>query len=362
MINVNENELKYILKNTPPSQNIMICGKHGIGKSEIVKNYYESVGSKVVIMFCSQAADPGDIIGLPYSDDEKHKTEFSLPWWFPTDGTPVVLFLDELNRARPEILQVVMDLTLNRKLAGKSLPEGSRIISAVNNGDEYQLTELDPALLSRFNVYNFTPTSAEWIRWATANDIDSTVVSFISMNSKYLDPDESKPTDSMERCPDRRAWCRVSDIMNGVKKFDIPLKKMICGIVGAEAGVKFFEYAKESSTLDVGDLFDDFDNAEDKLAGYDVTSMIGFNDVVCSYAENELSANFSGNSNRIANGLYKYITSLCSGKLFNGEIMAHFISNVESGRYSYMSILISSNSDTLEKVINDFIMNSGKTL
>ena len=28
----------------------------------------------------------------------------------------VALFLDELNRARPEILQTVMDLALNRKL------------------------------------------------------------------------------------------------------------------------------------------------------------------------------------------------------------------------------------------------------
>ena len=32
-------------------------------------------------------------------------------------GKPIVLFLDELNRARPEILQTVMDLALNRKLA-----------------------------------------------------------------------------------------------------------------------------------------------------------------------------------------------------------------------------------------------------
>ena len=134
-------------------------------------------------MFCSQAADPGDIIGLPRFNEETGKTEFALPWWFPTDNTPVVLFLDELNRARPEILQVVMDLTLSRKLAGKTLPAGSQVISAINEGDEYQLTDLDPALVSRFNVYNFVPTPADWIYWATRSGIDSRVISFISTNA-----------------------------------------------------------------------------------------------------------------------------------------------------------------------------------
>ena len=119
---VNETELREILEITPADQNIMIAGKHGIGKSVIVKKFFEGKGKKVVTMFCSQAADPGDIIGLPRFNEETGKTEFALPWWFPTDNTPVVLFLDELNRARPEILQVVMDLTLSRKLAGKSLP------------------------------------------------------------------------------------------------------------------------------------------------------------------------------------------------------------------------------------------------
>ena len=52
------------------------------------------------------------------------------------DTRPIVLFLDELNRARPEILQSVHDLALNRTLAGKRLPEGSIVVSAVNAAGE----------------------------------------------------------------------------------------------------------------------------------------------------------------------------------------------------------------------------------
>ena len=139
--------LKRLLDVTPSSQNIMLSGRHGIGKSEILTKYYEERGMKVVALFLGQMSDPGDLIGLPNKDEKTGKTEFMPPYWFPTDGKPVVLFLDELNRARPEVLQTIMDLALNRKLAGRQLPEGSVVISAVNEGDEYQLTDLDPALV-----------------------------------------------------------------------------------------------------------------------------------------------------------------------------------------------------------------------
>ena len=150
---IDTKKLFHILSVTPASQNIMLVGRHGVGKSEILSNFYESQGYKLVTLFLGQMSDPGDLIGLPRLTNER--TEFVPPYWFPTDGQPIVLFLDELNRARPEILQTIMDLALNRKLAGRSLPEGSRIISAINEGDEYQLTLLDPALVSRFNIYYF---------------------------------------------------------------------------------------------------------------------------------------------------------------------------------------------------------------
>ena len=154
-IKINTKELVNLLEATPSTQNIMLMGKHGIGKSQILSEFYTVKGCKVVPLFLGQMSDPGDLIGLLNKNEQTGKTEFMPPYWFPLDDTPVVLFLDELNRARPEVLQTIMDLALNRTLAGRSLPKGSRIISAVNNGDEYQLTDLDPALVSRFNIYEF---------------------------------------------------------------------------------------------------------------------------------------------------------------------------------------------------------------
>ena len=156
---INITELCQILDRTPDTQNIMLTGAHGIGKSRILSDYFEGQGKRVVSLFLGQMSDPGDLIGLPSLDESTGRTVFIPPYWFPKDNEPIVLFLDELNRARPEVLQTIMDLALNRKLAGRQLPEGSRIISAVNDGEDYQVVELDPALLSRFNVYRFCPSA-----------------------------------------------------------------------------------------------------------------------------------------------------------------------------------------------------------
>ena len=207
-VSINISELKETLELTPSTQNIMLVGKHGIGKSEILTSFFNEKGLKVVTLFLGQMADPGDIIGIPSKVEKQDaagkataRTDFTPPYWFPQDGQPIVLFLDELNRARPEILQTVMDLTLNRKLAGKALPEGSHVISAVNEGEEYQLTDLDPALVSRFNIYEFKPTVEEWLNWAAGQKLDERVVNFIQDNPTWLDGDRPSCVEACLRHP-----------------------------------------------------------------------------------------------------------------------------------------------------------------
>ena len=245
-ISVNITELKQLLEATPASHNIMLVGNHGIGKSEILSEYYGSLGMPVVALFLGQMSDPGDLIGLPCKDEKTGKTDFMPPYWFPTDGKPIVLFLDELNRARPEILQTVMDLALNRKLAGKLLPEGSRIISAVNAGDQYQLTDLDPALVSRFNIVNFKPTAEEWLLWARKSGLDPRVVGFIDENRMWLDkdPDQKEGADTgLDKTPDRRAWKRVSDVVADKAELKEIDSKIISSIVGPKAASAFIQNA-----------------------------------------------------------------------------------------------------------------------
>lgn len=289
-IRVNTTELLQLLEMTPASHNIMLVGRHGIGKSEILTEYYGSKGMTVVSLFLGQMADPGDLIGIPTRNEKTGKTDFMPPYWFPLDGKPIVLFLDELNRARPEILQTIMDLALNRKLAGRQLPEGSRVISAVNEGDQYQLTDLDPALVSRFNVVNFQPTVQEWLLWADREGVDKRVMSFIEENSIWLDrnPDTKEGEDTgLDKTPDRRAWKRVSDIIKGSDTITPIHQKAIAAIVGAKAAVAFGGSVSQKKVIGGKDVLFRLDKVRGELEKYSLHELSMVNEGIFRLLEVE---------------------------------------------------------------------------
>lgn len=272
-IKLNTSELHELLSFTPAEQNLMLVGRHGIGKSQIVTSYFESTGQKVVTFFLGQMSDPGDLIGLMHKNETTGQSEFLPPFWWPLDGQPIVLFLDELNRARPEILQTVMDLTLNRTLAGKALPEGSRVVSAVNEGEEYQLTDLDPALVSRFNVYEFAPTVEEWIVWANANDVDARVVGFLQENSDYMDGDPKAAKNGspgfgadLTRSPDRRSWVRVAKTIEKIPAVTNLHIKLIAGIVGVNAAMLLARSLQSSAMISAEDVLFRFAKSKPRLS------------------------------------------------------------------------------------------------
>ena len=244
---IDARELLEVLRLTPPAQNVLLIGRHGIGKSEIITRFYrEERGMEVVAFFLGQMSDPGDLIGLMHKDEATGRSVFLPPYWWPVDGEPIVLFLDELNRARPEILQSVHELALNKTLAGKQLPAGSVVVSAVNEGDEYQLTDLDPALVSRFNLYEFAPTVEDWLLWADDNSVDPRILSFIQRNDQYLDGDASRVDEDqltaragLVKHPDRRAWVKASDFLRPVEQIEDMHVKILAGMVGTPAALAF---------------------------------------------------------------------------------------------------------------------------
>ena len=343
---IDSTQLKFILENTPAAQNIMLVGRHGIGKSRILEDFFADRGEKVVTLFLGQMSDPGDLIGLPHLDEKTSRTEFMLPYWFPTDGRPVVLFLDELNRARPEVLQTVMDLTLNRKLAGKSLPEGSRIISAVNGGSEYQLTDLDPALVSRFNIYEFAPSVEDWINWAREDGIDSRIISFIEENPEQLDGEENYSSENLERNPDRRSWERLSKVIENFSELGALHQPMASGIIGDKAAADFFQFVNNKRIPSVKDLLNvnDVDSFVKDLSFTDFTQL---NEAVFRWLQSQ-----GGKAENIdAGNLVRYFDYL--GRSNKKELQAHFASLVSAERYpAALNFILEKAPDLYKKLLD----------
>ena len=331
---IDSTQLNYILEYTPAEQNIMLVGRHGIGKSRILEDYFAGRGEKVVTLFLGQMSDPGDLIGLPHLDEKTGRTDFMLPYWFPVDGQPIVLFLDELNRARPEVLQTVMDLTLNRKLAGKCLPAGSRIISAVNGGSEYQLTELDPALVSRFNIYEFAPSVEDWITWARGSGLDSRIIDFISENPEYLDGDSSlDDRDGLSRSPDRRSWERTSNIIKNFKALGQKELVLVSGIIGSQAASLFFRFVNDRSLPSAKSILCSEDGVTclvKKLSALSVPQLCLVSESLFRFIESESKSEKAADTDLISKKLNAYYDFLLNA---NKEAAAHFISLCSVEKY-----------------------------
>ena len=349
-IAINSKELETLLEVTPSWQNIMLTGRHGIGKSQILTNYFESKGMRVVALFLGQMSDPGDLLGLPTKDEATGKTAFMPPYWFPVDGQPVVLFLDELNRARPEILQTVMDLVLNRKLAGRLLPEGSRIISACNDGDEYQLTDLDPALVSRFNIYTFRPTVEEWLLWATRKGLDERVIAFIQANPELLDRSgDTKEEQGLEKDPDRRAWEKVARVMEHISDPKQVHQKIVAGIVGVQAAARLF-LSLQKGLLTPQELLTDFKRAKQQLDKYQLHQLSLVNDTLCRFFETEQFETME--RTLVRENLKAYHDYLFKN---HREAYAHFVSLVDGTGYKRMLQFINKELPKTYKQIIEFI-------
>lgn len=367
MIVIDTKKLIHILEKTPTKHNIMLVGRHGIGKSEILTEYYENKGLRVIPLFLGQMSDPGDLIGLP--EKNNGRMEFIPPYWFPIDDKPIVIFLDELNRARPEILQAVMDLTLNRSLAGHVLPKGSRIIAAINEGEEYQLTTLDPALVSRFNIYEFRPTVQEWLLWAAEHEVDQRVINFIQADPTFLDglPEQKMGEDTgLERYPDRRAWIRVSECLtevtpSGAKRQVETLSEddldLIAGIIGASAASRFYAFVQGSQMLSGSDILNDFAACEAKLRQYRLHQMA----VVTESIFRQLEISYEPQANDLQNELFaRYAHNLSAYYAFlhdteQREAMAFMANLFQSGSYQNAILFITEKCPEIYSGMIEFI-------
>lgn len=354
-VKIDITDLRYVLEKTPADQNIMLTGRHGIGKSEILTQYFSKQGMEVIALFLGQMSDPGDLIGLP--DKSGEKTIFRPPYWFPLDGKPIVLFLDELNRARPEVLQTIMDLALNRRLAGRDLPKGSRVIAAVNEGEEYQLTDLDPALVSRFNVFRFEPSVPEWLLWAKEHELDNRVIRFITENQAWLDGDpgigENEDT-GLDKTPDRRGWKRVSDILKDTPRISKQDQKLISSIVGVRASNLFITKIAAMKAITGEDLLLEYDKVDfGQLKVHDFALL---NEDIFQYLE--VHGGEESHTVMFAKNLNQYIFFLKECNL--GEVMANFCSHVSGQKYPKAVKFIMRNCMSILSDINKYVRGLGR--
>ena len=232
---------------------VLIRGRHGIGKSEVVYQFASERGLPVVERRASQMTE-GDLMGLPSIDGES--TRWNAPDWLKEAcDNAVVLFLDEVDRATMEVRQGIFELTDSRKLNGWHLHPQTRIFAAVNGGEHsgassYQVGEMDPAELDRWTVFDVEPTVSDWLTYSK-DKVDPVVWDFVNQNHAHLEhtPDAGG-YEPNKVYPSRRSWFRFNDtvdaagLLNEPKQNLAPLYNLAAAFLGFEAAVSFRDFVE----------------------------------------------------------------------------------------------------------------------
>ena len=221
---------------------VLIRGRHGIGKSTIVYQKAEELGLPVVERRASQMTE-GDLLGLPKI--KKDVTTWCAPEWLAEAcSKPVVLFLDEVDRATMEVRQGIFELCDSRKIAGHTLHPDTLIFACVNGGEhgsQYQVGEMDPAELDRYTCFDVEPTVEDWLAWAKGK-IAVEIFDFINHNHKHLEHNDDYEPNKVY--PSRRSWERLSQTLSTLSSIEngTTLYHLATAFVGFEAAVAFNDF------------------------------------------------------------------------------------------------------------------------
>jgi hypothetical protein len=181
------------------------------------------------------------------SEDRKH-TIYLPPKWFPIKGDPeytqhTVINFDELNRAPNDILRAVLPLILEGVINERRLPSIYRRVAAINPWDaDYNVYDLEPALLDRVCFLTDIPRDMDWLNWSKGRM--SKAVQAVAKKSWGMF--DWQQTVSMDKNPTQRGLATFDKFVSFVST-DIYIAygmKIAVGLLGTP-GVAIFENVKK---------------------------------------------------------------------------------------------------------------------
>lgn len=247
---------------------VLLRANHGIGKSAIVYDFAREINRKVVERRLSQMSE-GDLTGIPskitYTFDGKtyEVTEFAPPKFIlEAVLEPCILFLDEIDRAILELRQAAFQIMDSKAFNGIKLHPDTIVIAAINGGpnsnDSYQVSNMDPAELSRYSVIDIILDVQIWLKWAKKNNLHTSILNYIREDNSKLAHSGVFIPDVVYPCP--RSWHRLSDVLYKFEEDGINqnlIKNIAESFIGYDIAPAFCKfYIKEYKIYNICKLAD----------------------------------------------------------------------------------------------------------
>lgn len=201
-----------------------IWGHAGVGKTSIAKQFADTpvdwngqryLGYDVKDVPIAQFEEMGDLHGLPDKHIQMRKggaskgevverwvpvdvmdgfkrdgwevnytagvrTMYAPPDWVPLSPGPSILLLDDWNRSSVRIIKGIMQLLQNYGMVSWKLPPGCNIVLTGNPDEQdYLVTSIDAAIVTRIKSVTLREDAKEWAVWATAQGLDPRGINWV---------------------------------------------------------------------------------------------------------------------------------------------------------------------------------------
>jgi len=241
-----EGFLEHVLRHTftqpprpdePPTP-VCIWGRHGVGKTQIVRNVAEKLGAEFVYIAPAQFEEMGDLVGMPKIDADGQQTHFIPPDWVPRTEGPGIFLIDDVNRADDRILRGIMQLLQNYELVSWKMPARWHIVLTANpDGGDYSVTSMDDAMITRMLHVTLQFEVQSWARWAEAAKIDPRGISFILTYPEMVTGNRTTPRSLVQFFRETEKIENLAD--------HLPLLKMLAdACLDEETAAAFLSFVK----------------------------------------------------------------------------------------------------------------------
>lgn len=221
-----------------------IVGLQGIGKSDLVREYAEENGYGLVTITCSLVQE-GDM-AMPYITklENGEQVHYAINTIISSLQDSIlqgkykkgILFLDEFNRGTENVQSELMNLVLQREIAGYKLDDRLMVVLAMNPNSEmvgyentdYSVSFSDNAILGRMCTLNLKPILSDWLDYGKRvvdgrQLVHQSIITYLSSNANSFITKET--SGKINNTP--RGWKRASNILYTYQEMELSSKEIL---------------------------------------------------------------------------------------------------------------------------------------